>query len=662
MTVQQPHLLHPKYRPDIDGLRAIAVLAVVAFHAFPAQVTGGFIGVDVFFVISGYLISTIIFENLEKGTFSFSEFYARRIKRIFPALIVVLVACFAFGWFALPADSFKQLGLHIAAGAGFVSNFVLWNEAGYFDNSAETKPLLHLWSLGIEEQFYIVWPLLLWCAWKRKFNLLTITILVGIISFSLNAKGVKANTTATFYSPQTRFWELLSGSILAWFTLYKKSSYSGIFRKMDRFLGWLIFRGDHRADGKALSNVISFVGAFLLAYGFWRINKELSFPGQWALVPVLGAACLLSAGADAWVNRTILSNKIAVWFGLISFPLYLWHWPLLSFVRMIEVEAPSSKLRIAAVATSLVLAWLTYLLAERPMRFGGYGKIKLSALIVLMTVVGYVGYNTYIRDGLNFRSIQRQVDDLYPAASRAYEHRLGAGFSNYYGKADSRKPVILVIGDSYVTNWGVALSRTINLDAYDLVNVSYLGCAVNLESGRIVVKSSAEKHDQNCNALERFLTDPLIVGRATSLMLVSHRPFEYGANAFRFDLIKFLVKRNPKLDVFIFGNYFQLSPQDFPSCEKLMVKARKGAEICLKYANYPVGGKKIESEPLFPADLNFSYIDFGKIVCPAQDATCPSSANGVPFMTDWNHLSAAFLGHHLPTVFKESEALKKFVR
>ena len=130
---------------------------MVAFHAFPAWVRGGFIGVDVFFVISGYLISTIIFENLEKGTFSFSEFYARRIRRIFPALLLVLVACFAFGWFALLADEFKQLGKHIAAGAAFFSNFVLWGEVGYFDNSADTKPLLHLWSLGIEEQFYIIW-------------------------------------------------------------------------------------------------------------------------------------------------------------------------------------------------------------------------------------------------------------------------------------------------------------------------------------------------------------------------------------------------------------------------------------------------------------------------------------------------------------------------
>ena len=143
--------LHPKYRPDIDGLRAIAVLSVVAFHAFPEWISGGFIGVDIFFVISGYLISSILFESLDAGRFKLYEFYARRVLRIFPALILVLVSCFAFGWVTLLTDEFMQLGKHISAGAGFVSNLVFWNEAGYFDNSTDTKPLLHLWSLGIEE-------------------------------------------------------------------------------------------------------------------------------------------------------------------------------------------------------------------------------------------------------------------------------------------------------------------------------------------------------------------------------------------------------------------------------------------------------------------------------------------------------------------------------
>lgn len=236
------HLIHPKYRPDIDGLRAVAVLSVVGFHAFPLFVKGGFIGVDIFFVISGYLISIIIVGSLERNSFSFIEFYSRRIKRIFPALLLVLIACFAFGWDALLADEYKQLGKHIAGGAGFISNFLFWGDSGYFDNAAETKPLLHLWSLGIEEQFYIIWPLLLWLAWKKRFNLLTITIAVVVISFALNIGEVKGDdAVAAFYSPQTRFWELLVGSVLAYMTMHRQNIFAKFKHRLDPWFGQIIY-------------------------------------------------------------------------------------------------------------------------------------------------------------------------------------------------------------------------------------------------------------------------------------------------------------------------------------------------------------------------------------------------------------------------------------
>ena len=391
------HLSHPKYRPDIDGLRAIAVIAVVVFHAFPNFLKGGFIGVDIFFVISGYLISTIIFENLDKRTFSFTEFYVRRIKRIFPALVLVLIVSLAFGWFTLLDDEYRQLGLHTTAGAGFISNFILWNESGYFDNASDTKPLLHLWSLGIEEQFYIVWPLLLWLAWKFKFNLVIVTILIATVSFILNIKGVKTDIVATFYSPQTRFWELLTGSLLAWMTLFKSNTLSGSF-----FASIPIYKPQIK-DGKRLSNFLSSAGLLLLVFGFWQISKESNFPGYWALAPVLGAAFIISAGSKAWCNHLLLSNNVVVWFGLISFPLYLWHWPLLSFARIIEGEIPNLNIRILAILLSIILAWLTYELLERRIRFGGNDKIKVILLATLMIIVGYVGYSIYSKNGLPSR-------------------------------------------------------------------------------------------------------------------------------------------------------------------------------------------------------------------------------------------------------------------
>ena len=403
-------LSHPKYRPDIDGLRAIAVLSVVGFHAFPDWIKGGFVGVDIFFVISGFLISTIIFENLERQSFDFIEFYSRRIRRIFPALLLVLIGSYVFGWFTLLGDEYKQLGKHIAGGAGFVSNFVLWNESGYFNTAAETKPLLHLWSLGIEEQFYIVWPLLLWAGWTWRLNLLSITILVATASLIWNVWEVSADAVATFYSPQTRFWELLTGSTLAWATLHRQRAISAFMHSIDGTLGSIIFSQAPKVDGSALRNTQSLLGAALVVASLILITKERQFPGWWAILPTLGAVLMISAGPSAWINRAVLSSRALVWFGLISFPLYLWHWPLLSFARIAEGQAPTAQLRIAAVVIATALAWLTYKVIEKPMRFGRRSNAKALVLAALMTVVGYLGYNVYLRDGLAFR-IPREFSD-----------------------------------------------------------------------------------------------------------------------------------------------------------------------------------------------------------------------------------------------------------
>ncbi len=401
--MQAEHLTHPKYRSDIDGLRAIAVLSVVGFHAFPSVLKGGFTGVDIFFVISGFLISTIIFDSLERNSFSFIEFYSRRIKRIFPALSLVLIASLVLGWFVMLPDEYEQLGKHTAGGAGFVSNFLFWKESGYFDNAAETKPLLHLWSLGIEEQFYIIWPLLLWFVWKKRFNLLTLTIVITLISFKLNIGKVRVDQVAAYYLPQTRFWELLVGAVLAYTTLHKSNMLSKYQARIDMWLGSMLYAHAPEANGKTLANVQSLSGAVLIVLGVLAITKDKHFPGWWALLPTLGALLLISAGAQAWLNRTVLSSRLLVWFGLISFPLYLWHWPLLSFAVIIEGTHLSIWIRIAAISVSVLLAWLTYFLIEKPIRNGRHSKQKTIALLALMLVVGCVGYYCYHREGLAYR-------------------------------------------------------------------------------------------------------------------------------------------------------------------------------------------------------------------------------------------------------------------
>ena len=402
------------YRPDIDGLRAIAVLAVIGFHAFPAWIRGGFVGVDVFFVISGYLISTILLTGMERGSFRFSQFYIRRIRRIFPALIVVLLACMVAGWLVLFSVEYKALGKHVAGSAAFVSNFVLWNEAGYFDKAAATKPLLHIWSLGIEEQFYIVWPLLLFVVWKRKAATLALLLLLLIVSFTFNV--LSSDPVADFYSPLTRFWELMAGAVLAYLSLHWEDL-AGIFRKLPRPAIQIIGAGT--APGSMTCNITAVVGVLLIVAAVFTVDETKKFPGWWALLPVVGTYLMIASGPHAWINNKLLATRGLVAIGLISYPLYLWHWPLLSFIRIVNGTAPSPAAAALVILLSFALAWLTYLLVEKPLRFGKSAPVKAAALLVVMAAIGSVGYFTYARGGFAFRN--PGAEDLV-AAAQDFEH------------------------------------------------------------------------------------------------------------------------------------------------------------------------------------------------------------------------------------------------
>ena len=649
---------HSTYRPDIDGLRAIAVWLVVLFHAFPQVFRGGFIGVDVFFVLSGYLISRIIFEQLKQGTFNFLGFYARRIKRIFPALLIVLVVAYLVGWRTLLTDEYSQLGQHIAAGAGFISNFVLWGESGYFDNSAHTKPLLHLWSLGIEEQFYIVWPLLLWLTSKVRFSLFALTLMIAVISFYLNVTSIQSDPVGTFYSPLTRIWELLIGSGLAWCALYKKDGLIDVAS----YLSYLFQRQTGVVDQARLrnrmANILSWVGLSLLTYGLIRFNRDLQFPGKWALIPVLGTALILVAGPLAWPNRKLLSSKLLVWFGLLSYPLYLWHWPLLSFAWIAEAAPPSISLRVGLIVLSTGLAWLTYRLIERPIRFGEHGGLKVSALLVLMFGVGGVGLVTVYEGGFPFRKNVQQADSLYTPAARNIEANFIASYQNHTRAEaiDSSKPVVLILGDSYNINWSAALSTVIDVQRYEVVSVSYLGCEVRFASEKINVTAGAQKFERYCKPFELLVNDAQMINRLAAVMLVSYRPFEYDVNTFRFDLIRAFKKKNSRFDLFVFGNYFQLDPNKYSSCEKLMYRTGRGPEVCMELADYPTGQVNRESLAFYPQDLKLAYIDPIGLHCHEDKTGCATQAQGVPFISDSHHLNATFIAALLRDVQAKQSA------
>ncbi|NMG75895.1 acyltransferase family protein, partial [Aromatoleum diolicum] len=443
MNHPNPHLA---YRADIDGLRAVAVLSVVVFHAFPAALPGGFAGVDIFFVISGYLISSIIIKALGRGEFSFADFYARRIRRIFPALLLVVLFSLVLGWSVLLPHEYAQLGKHSIAGLGFVANFVFWQEAGYFDTEAELKPLLHLWSLGIEEQFYIVWPALALLVWKLRGRL-------GLLLFALAAASLVASVMlsgefpgASYFLPPTRVWELLFGAMLAW----RLQRYGAIFP----------------ADAVWAPSVASVLGLALIALGLVVIDKSRQFPGAWALLPVCGAVLLIAAGPRALLNRTLLASRAMVAVGLISFPLYLWHWPLLSFARIAMGDRVTTKLLVGVLALAVLASWLTFRLVETPVRRRG-GRWTIAILLALSVIVIGVSTNILVRGGLAFRLEDAQAKREAGSLEWRDELRGGgdcAGFlpGGMPGKClianPEARPTAMILGDSHANHyyWGLS--------------------------------------------------------------------------------------------------------------------------------------------------------------------------------------------------------------
>jgi peptidoglycan/LPS O-acetylase OafA/YrhL len=362
------HLSHPAYRPDIDGLRAVAVLGVLICHVSPQLLSGGFLGVDVFFVISGYLISLIIFRELSEGGFSLRRFYARRIRRLFPALIVVLLASLMFGGYALFAEEYQRLGKHAVMAIGFLLNFQLMREAGYFDVVSDSKPLLHLWSLSVEEQFYLVWPSLLLAIRYLRISITALVVVALASSFIFALYFAGKSLDALYFHPLARFWELLFGAALAYL--------------------------HHRVGVDALPvgsrmwirHGLSLAGLGLIFWGMFFLNGKVPHPGVSALVPVLGAVAVIASGSLALGNR-ILAWRPLVWVGLISYPLYLWHWPVLSYLRIVEAGSPSTSLLWVAAGVSVLLAWATYVFVERPVRHGFSGVLMVRVLSLSMVVL-----------------------------------------------------------------------------------------------------------------------------------------------------------------------------------------------------------------------------------------------------------------------------------
>jgi peptidoglycan/LPS O-acetylase OafA/YrhL len=444
------------YRRDIDGLRAIAVLSVVAFHLFPAICKGGFVGVDIFFVISGFLISSIIYSELESGRFSIVEFYVRRIRRIYPALFLVLCFVCIAGWMLLLPSDFIALGKQIVGGSTFVANFVLWRQSGYFEQASSLKPLLHLWSLGVEEQYYLIFPLICLTLYRSRLRWILPAAFLAItaVSLFLNIAFVARYSAATFFLPFSRLWELFVGAGLALCLQRNLLAPAQIS---------LIAKWKHG---------IGFLGFALLAGSIFGIDKSDEFPGWWALLPTIGAALLIAAGPTSWVNRGILSTRPAVFLGLISYPLYLWHWPILAFMRIANAEwgIDFSPVQVMALISAMfLLAYLTYRYVELPLRRINRrtGRRRLAlALLGCVSLTGAFGAVVVWNSGFPARmpaALVAMDHDYASDASKLWRDRTCFLETDQYAasfkddcldaaEGHAPQPLVLVWGDSHAAD------------------------------------------------------------------------------------------------------------------------------------------------------------------------------------------------------------------
>jgi peptidoglycan/LPS O-acetylase OafA/YrhL len=447
------------YRPEIDGLRAVAVMAVVIFHAVEGLAPGGFVGVDVFFVISGFLITGIIQRSSARGTFTLTDFYARRIRRILPALLLVLLTVLIAGGAFWLADEWQSLGRHVFSGALFYANIDVAREAtgGYFVALGGRNPLLHLWSLGVEEQFYIGWPLLLVALvrWTRKpvYGVLALFA----CSIILNLVWVVRAPTDAYFLPFTRLWELLVGAMLVFIT---------------------------RTPNRLASEVSAWLGLGMIAASCLLFDWAVTFPGWRALVPTVGAALVIFAGPHAWICRTVLSARPVVWVGLISYPLYLWHWPLLVFGRAVWMDARFWPGTLLLVIASIGLAHLTYRRVETRVRHSRFVAVPALLLVSLVAIamLGRAVAQGHVESRLTRitpsapQLIHATGDWSYPYAAN---FRLKSGFTA--GEYNSGRPrAVLFIGDSYLEQYWVRVKHRIDNSPAAMPTVRFMtrgGCA-----------------------------------------------------------------------------------------------------------------------------------------------------------------------------------------
>ncbi len=638
-----------KYRSDIDGLRAFAVLFVVIYHLFPNILPGGFIGVDIFFVISGFLISSIIFQKIENRSFSLKEFYERRVIRIFPALLIVLVFTYTLGWLLLFDREFISLGKAIAGGIAFIANELFWRaDIDYF--SSEKSPLLNLWSLGVEEQFYLFWPFLALLCFKFKKYYLRIIFSLLIISFAANIILLYQleRVSEAYLMSISRIWEISAGTLLGYCKIYKNK----------------IFRENIYSE-----NIQSFVGFFLIFSSIIIISSEKMFPGFWGLMPVIGTFLIINSGENSFLNRTLLSNKFLVYIGLISYPIYLWHWPLLIYNNYLSSGNPSQKSLITVFILTIILSILTYHILEKPIKKANRRIIiySLSTISIIFFITGIITYKGLLKPYSNQFNLQElnsaATDWDFPTKNLHKEFYKNS--SLYMNKKSANK--ILFIGDSNMIHYAPRIEQVVNEHKNLKINTIFYTMG-----GCMPIKHIIRKGQTKCpifmNDAYSYAEDPdikkiVIAADWLGYLQKDAKTYYIGESSKEFlsesptAISKILNELSSDIKKLVSLNKSIYIVLNIPRGDEL--SPLKRIQRSLRHEKFIYHAKSINKNNLLKSNDSFllklketvsqagaHVIDPLDYLCD-NNSVCPSLYQNKPIYTDANHLRATFSREHV---------------
>lgn len=627
------------YRREIDGLRALAVLPVILFHAGMQIFSGGFVGVDVFFIISGFLITTHILEEKYEGTFSLVRFYERRVRRILPALFFVMLVCLPFAWFWLLPTYLRDFSRSLYYVSIFGSNILFSQRDGYFDSASEMKPLLHTWSLGVEEQFYLLFPLFLLLIWRFGFKWIGVILLTcATISLAAAEHGLVSSPSMTFFRLPTRAWELLAGSLLALY-LFRRPN---VTQDMP----------------KAVSQVGGVLGILLILASILGLDESVPFPGIYALLPTMGALLIILFARPNTLAGKILGSKPLVGIGLISYSAYLWHQPLFAFARHIKIGEPSTALMLGLTVASLVLAALSWRFIEKPFRdrsWIGTRTIFVAALccsLFFITIGRYGDKQQGFPDRLSPE--QQQINSFISYSQNATLTRSGScmidkghsvtPFAPECMKTNQDQPVTLVWGDSHAA----ALSIGLRHHLPNVVQLTMGGCAASLDAVMTWKPRCKETNDYILGVVEQMQPANVVLAGNWKLHYIKSHSIAIT------ETIRRIHEVSPASRVIVVGSMPQWDPSLPATMLQKQIKLQDGATV-----KVPLLGmlqdvdRYVEANAKAAGARYFSPIDH---LCRDGECQAVAAQDGKvePLVWDYGHLTEAGSGFLSGLLIKET--------